>query len=84
MQKRKTELMQLIGHQCFFDYEKNGETIKGLEEIMEYNEIPEILTKFSPFQMSLVHAFLYGAMMGIRHERKKRKEKANRAKGGAF
>lgn len=79
MQKKKTELMQLIGHQCFMDYEENGETIKGLEEIMEYNEVPEILTKYSPFQMSLIHAFLYGTIMGIQHERKKRKEKANRA-----
>lgn len=83
MQKRRTELLQLIGHQCYFDYGDGDEVNKGIREIAEYH-LPEYVIKSNEIYMMLVHAFLYGAIMGIRHERRKRKEKANRAKGGAF
>ena len=78
MQKKKTELLQLIGHQCFFEYGDGDELNKGLREIAEYN-LPDWLVSCNGTYMALVHAFLYGAMMGIRHERKKRKEKANKS-----
>lgn len=83
MQKKKTELLELIGHQCFFEYGDSDELNKGLREIAEYNKL-DWFVRCDRTHMTLVHAFLYGAIMGIRHERKKRKEKANRAKGGAF
>lgn len=83
MQKKKTELLKLLGEQCFFDYGDGDELNQGLREIAEYH-LPEYLVKSNMLYMSLVHAFLYGAIMGIRHERKMHKEKANRAKGGAF
>lgn len=76
--KEKTELLQLLGHQCFFEYEEKDEkTIKGLREIAEYY-FPEWLVSYNGTCMALVNAFLYGTIMGIRSERKKRKEKADK------
>ena len=83
MQKRKTKLLQLIGHQCYFEYGDGDELNEGLREIAECH-LPEYIVNSNGLYMSLVHAFLYGAIMGVRHERRKRKEKANKAKGGAF
>ena len=78
MHKKKTEFIQLIGHQCFFEYGDGDELNKGLREIAGYN-LPDWLAKCDRTYAALVHAFLYGAMMGIRHERKKRKEKVNKS-----
>ena len=83
MQKKKTELLELLGNRSLFDYGEEKEILDGLGQIEEYFMPKWFVGRNETFK-SLVYAFLYGAMMGIRHERKKRKEKANRAKGGAF
>lgn len=71
MKKEKTELLKLLEHQCFYDYVEDEET-NGLREIAEYH-LPEYLVKNSKIFMSLIYAFMYGAIMGIRHEKKRRR-----------
>lgn len=78
---KETALMKQIRNQCVFDYGNN--ILPDLHKIAEH-DLPGWLVKQNEICMVLVHAFLYGAMMGIKHERAKRKEKANKAKGGAF
>ena len=77
MQKKKSELLKILGEQCFGDYGEETEIIGGLKEIAKFN-LPEWIVGYDGTCMALIHAFSYGAMMGIRHERKKRKEKANK------
>jgi len=77
MQKKRTELLKILGEQCFGNYGEETEIIGGLKEIAKF-DLPEWIVGYDGAHMALIHAFLYGAMMGIRYERKKRKEKANK------
>ena len=75
--KEKTELLKLLEHQSIFKYGEETELIKGLGEIADFY-LPSWIVGTEEVCKSLVYAFLYGAMTGVRHERKKRKEKACR------
>ena len=83
MKKERTELMKLLGYQSVFTYCEGNEPIKSLQEIAN-RYLPSWLAKSNEVCMAITYALTYGAICGVRYERKKRKEKANRAKGGAF
>lgn len=77
MQKKKTELLELLGNRSLFDYGEERELIDELKGITKYY-LPEHLVYHKGIFETVQNAFKYGAIMGIRHERKMRKEKANR------
>lgn len=81
--QKNIELMELLGYQSVFKYCEGEELIKSLQEIANLY-LPSWIVNTEEVYKSLVYAFTYGAVCGVRHERKRRKEKANRAKGGAF
>lgn len=72
MKKEKTELLQVLQNQSIGAYGDCDEIVTELRGIAN-NFMPDAIARTTRICKSMMFAFMYGAMMGIRHERKRRR-----------